>query len=296
MNSSYKFYEIKYNNTKPIRGRSTDVRPIGERRRDWETITSKDVDGGKSYTANLYNTECVEYLPNNDIIIRCGSWATPTTAEFIHEHSPFTCFKRYNKLWIQNHEELLPINGELRMKYFGDNDWWKPAEEIVIKQQVVDKQLAKTAREPLMPFLRFGEAFFKMSDGWLMHETRMQVGIGITPWGRYQFDKIEGINGIGSGYEKMYDYIATCDESEYLYILCYLLQNHEYQEQRLAEVQTIKMNEGTESEWERRCEFKDYKYSNTLLRGRVFNIAKQARNIYKVIDVKPSGKAVTNTL
>jgi hypothetical protein len=56
------------------------------------------------------------------------------------------------------------------------------------------------------------------------------------------------------------------------------------------------MNEGTESEWERKHQFSDYKYSNTLLRGRVFNIAKQARNIYKVIDVKPSGKAVTNTL
>lgn len=40
MNSSYKFYEEKYNKTKPIRGRSTDVRPIGERRRDWETIIS----------------------------------------------------------------------------------------------------------------------------------------------------------------------------------------------------------------------------------------------------------------
>jgi hypothetical protein len=182
------------------------------------------------------------------------------------------------------------------MKYFGDNDWWKPAEEIVIKQQVVDKQLAKAARAPLMPFLNFGEAFLKMSDGWIMHETRMQAGIDITNWGRYQFDRIEGAKGIGSGYEKMYDYIATCDESEHLYILCYLLQDHEYQSSRIAEVRTVKMNAGEANEWERRCEFKDYKYSNTLLRGRVFNIAKQARNIYKVIDVKPSGRAVTNTL
>jgi hypothetical protein len=58
----------------------------------------------------------------------------------------------------------------------------------------------------------------------------------------------------------------------------------------------IKMNAGSANEWQRKCEFSDYKYSNTILRGRVFNIAKQARNIYKTVDVKPSGKAVTNTL
>jgi len=296
MHSSYKFYEEKYNNTKPIRGRSVEVKPIGQRRRDWETITTKEENEGKVYCAKLYSTECVEYFPNGDVLIRSGQWATPTTAEFIHEHSPFKCFKRYNKLWIDNRGELLPINGELRLQYLGDAQGFKPHKEVVIQQRVVDRALAKEARAPLMPFLKFGEAFLKMSDGWIMHETRMQAGIGITSWGRYQFDKIEGKGGTGSGYAHLYDHITNCDESEYLYILCYLLQDHEYQQSRTAEIRMIKMNAGEANEWQRKCEFSDYKYSQTLLRGRVFNIAKQARNIYKVVDVKPSGKAVTNTL
>jgi hypothetical protein len=252
--------------------------------------------GGKVYCAKLYSTECVEYFPNGDLVIRAGEWATPTTAEFIHEHSPFRCIKRYKKLWIQNREELLPINGELHLKYLGEGNGWAPAEEIVIQQRVVDRDLAKAAREPLMPFLKFGEAFLKMSDGWVMHETRLQAGVGITPWGRYQFDKIEGQGGTGSRYGDIYDHIATCDESEYLYILCYLLQDNEYQSSRTAEVRTIKMNAGSANEWERKCQFCDYKYSNTILRGRVFNIAKQAKEIYKVVEVKPSGRAVTNTV
>jgi len=296
MHGSYKFYEDKYNNTKPIRGRSVDVRPIGQRRRDWETITTKDVDGGKSYIANLYNTECVEYLPNGDIVLRCGQWATPTTAEFIYEHSPFKCFKRYKKLWIDKNGELLPINGELRLQYIGEGMGWKPAEEIVIQQRVVDRDLAKTAREPLMPFLKFGEAFLKMSDGWVMHETRLQAGIGIGSYGRYTFERLNSGEGFGANYEFLYNHISTCDESEYLYVLCYLLQDNEYQQSRTAEVRMIEINAGSPNSWTRKCEFSDYKYSQTLLRARVFNIAKQAREIYKVVDVKPSSRAVGNTL
>jgi len=292
MNSSYKFYETRFNNTKPIRGRSVEVRPIGQRRRDWETIISKDVDGGKSYIAKLYGTECVEYFPNGDIVIRAGSWATPTTAEFIHEHSPFRCFKRYKKLWIQNRDDLLPINGELHLKYLGEDKGWEPAKEIVIQQQVVDRDLAKEARAPLMPFLNFGEAFLKMSDGWIMHDTRIEAGVKINAWGNYNHDKIADRD-----YKKLYEHITTCDESEYLYILCYLLQDsYDVLSRRLAKVEVMKMNEGRADAWERKNEFYDYRYTQTILRGRVLNIAKQAKNIYKIVEVKPSGKAVTNTL
>jgi len=291
MNSSYKFYEAKYNNTKPIRGRSTDVRPIGQRRRDWETIISRDVDGGKSYIANLYNTDCVEYFPNGDIVLRCGDWATPTTAEFIHEHSPFSCFKRYKKLWIQNRNELLPINGELHLKYLGEDKGWQPAEEIVIQQRVVDRDLAKAARAPLMPFINFCEAFLKMSDGWIMHETRIQAGVEMSDWGGYNHTKLNNTNEAFR-----YNYIATCDESEYLYIMSgYLSDTHHVEERRLAYTKTREVGTPPNT-WQRRSEFYDCKYSQTLLRSRIFELAKRAKEIHKIVEVKPSGKAVTNAL
>ena len=292
MNSSYKYYENKYNNTKPIRGRSTDVRPIGQRRRDWETIISRDVEGGKSYIAKLYSTDCVEYFPNGDITLRCGDWATPTTAEFIHEHSPFSCFKRYKKLWIQNRDELLPINGELRLKYISTEECWQPAEEVVIQQRVVDRNLAKAARAPLMPFVNFCEAFLKMSDGWLMHDTRMEVGVTSGNWGNYDHGGIGALNA-----EEMYEFISTCDESDYLRLLSYFLgDTHHVEERRLTKTVLIEINSGTPNAWQRRTEFYDCKYSQTLLRGRVFEVAKRAKEIHKIIEVKPSGKAVTKVL
>jgi hypothetical protein len=292
MHSSYRWYESKYNATKPIRGRKEDVRPIGQRRRDWETITSQDVEGGKSYIAKLYHTNCVEYFPNGDITVRCGQWATPTTAEFIHEHSPFRCFKRHNKLWIDNKGELLPIMGELRMKYLGDDKGFAPHEEIIIKKQVVDKELAKAARAPLMPFVNFCEAFLKMSDGWLMHDTRMETGVKFTPWGSYNHDKVGALNA-----EEMYEYISTCDESEYLYLLSYFLSDsHHVEERRLAKVEVLEIMANTPNAWQRRVEFYDCKYSQTLLRGRVFEVAKRAKEIHRIVEVKPSGKAVTKVV
>lgn len=292
MHSSYKWYEQKYNTTKPIRGRKEDVRPIGQRRRDWETITSRDVEGGKSYIAKLYNTNCVEYFPNGDIMIRCGDWATPTTAEFIHEHSPFRCFKRHNKLWIDNKGELLPIMVELRMKYLGEDKGFAPSKEIVIKKQVVDRDLAKAARAPLLPFVNFCEAFLKMSDGWLMHETRMEAGVKFNPWGSYDHNKVGALNA-----EKMYEYISTCDESEYLYLLSYFLSDsHHVDERRLAKVDVVEIMAGTPNAWQRRVEFYDCRYSQTLLRGRVFEVAKRAKEIHRIVEVKPSGKAVTKVV
>jgi hypothetical protein len=292
MHTSYKFYEDKFKTTKPIRGRSEEVRPIGQRRRDWETIIAKDQGDEKSYCAKLYSTECVEYFPNGDIVLRAGDWATPTTAEFIHEHSPFGCFKRYKKLWIQNREELLPINRELRLRYLGDEKGWEPAEEVVIQQRVVDRDLAKVARAPLMPFINFCESFLKMSDGWIMHETRIQAGVKLNTWGGYNHEKLNAMNA-----EKLYDYIATCDESEYLYLISfYLSDTHHVEERRLAEVKMIEVMEGTPNAWTRKCELYDCKYSQTLLRIRIFELAKRAKEIHKIVEVKPSGKAVTNTV
>jgi hypothetical protein len=234
----------------------------------------------------------VEYFPNGDIVVRCGEWATPTTAEFIYQHSPFRCFKRHKKLWIDNKGELLPINGELRLRYLGEGQGWAPVEEIVIQQRVVDRDLAKSAREPLMPFLKFGEAFLKMSDGWVMHDTRIEVGVETNAWGSYNHSKLTNKNS-----EAMYEHISTCDESEYLYLLSYYLSDtYHADEKRLAKVDMVEINAGTNNSWTRKCEYYDAKYSQTLLRGRVFELAKRAKEIHKIIEVKPSGKTLTNVV
>ena len=37
----YAWYKHRYEDTKPIRGRAEDVRPIGKRSRDWELVVTE---------------------------------------------------------------------------------------------------------------------------------------------------------------------------------------------------------------------------------------------------------------
>lgn len=171
----YKYYEQVWNATKPIRGRSGDIRPIGKRRRDWETVVRMERDGVVCYGAKLYDTICVEYFPDDTMIIRSGGWVTPSTAEFINTHG-FRCWRQHNKLWVQlrEGEEVVPLAKE-GVKFARIDGKWQLAEPIVIQKSVIDRQKAKEAREPLKPFINFAKTFLALSDGWIMHETAKQV-------------------------------------------------------------------------------------------------------------------------
>ena len=77
----------------PIRGRKEEVKPLGlNRRYTWYLIKEnmRVVDDGclgawqKTYSANLYNTDMVEWFPNGDIAIGTGGWQSPTSQAFIN--------------------------------------------------------------------------------------------------------------------------------------------------------------------------------------------------------------------
>jgi len=84
-----------FENTKPIRGRSTEIRPLGANRRfSWYEIVKKQIavdlspenplgSLAYSYAARLYQTDCVEWLPNGDVIVRVNAWKSPTTMGFM---------------------------------------------------------------------------------------------------------------------------------------------------------------------------------------------------------------------
>lgn len=167
----YEYFEGKYRNTKPIRGRSADIRPIGMRRRDWERL---EMDGDV-VACVLYHTQVVRYYPDGRVGIMCSNWHTPSTAQFISEWSPFLCRKTYNRLWVYAGGLAYPVpnNGEITFEVVDGR--FVPTNPVVMHQRVVDRDAMKQVREPYKEFLRWGETFLKMSDGWLMHETRVQV-------------------------------------------------------------------------------------------------------------------------
>lgn len=300
----YEYYKARFNNTKPIRGRDVEVRPIGDRRRTHETVTQKKLLSGEvSYCAKLYGTEVVEYHNNGDITLRTGSWETPSTAEFIHTHSPFTCFKQNGRLWvrvrtsIEGNAKVYPVGNELTLREVDTERLiYEPINRVLIKKLVVDRDKAKAARAPLAPFLSFAKAFMGMSDGWLMHETRKQViETQETEWGRMF---IYGHKGDERA-KFLYQLMASTDNTEYNYLhALFRILNDKYDALKYQVAETVtkeyagymgKMTKST-------TEFHDMRFDYDLLKRRVYKIAEEAVDIKKVVEVEPSGKTMSGVV
>ena len=290
--SNYKFYKDKWESIKPIRGRSIDVRPAGKRSRDWETITravTQDEAGNTVVTfgAKLHGTECVQYFPNGDIVLRTNGWNTPSTAEFIHEHSPFTCFKQNNKLWVRlrrqpdlltmvNNVVMYPLPTELRLRCILENNTYEPDNPKPIMQRVVDRAKAKAARAPMQPFLQFVKTFLAMSDGWVMHETMMEF-FDMSDFG-YRLKPAYALQ-TKSG---LYEALSNAKPDDHLFWLCLLSREVNYLDQRKVQTQGVR----------------DYMMERQLkvdaFKALTEKFVRECADIYKEIEVEPSAKARTH--
>lgn len=70
--------------TKPIRGRSNDLRPLAERRYADCYSIRKDLDTN-AIECVLYNTAVVTFTPDGEVHVRNNGWATASTHMFIEE-------------------------------------------------------------------------------------------------------------------------------------------------------------------------------------------------------------------
>lgn len=282
MNSSYHYYKSLYESVKPIRGRAVEVRPIGNRRRDWETIRMS----GDVVECVLYQTPVVRYYPDGSVGFVCGGWVTPSTAEFMHTHSPLMARKKSNRIWVSLNRESteypLDYDGEARFRLTPDNKW-VPDEPIFITKKVVNREKAKEAREPYQKFLNFVDTFMKLSDGWVAEDTRAAVGtLSNRNWGeRYDF-------GIGadiyrrnpSSMQAVLDLIKRSDEDDYLRAMCALLQQMSPKDKRLVRVETDKDMPNIS-----RRVF-DFQYDRKAVRAKLYRMIEQCQDLFDEVEVE----------
>lgn len=92
---NYENAKAHYENAVPIRGRYPEERPLGRNRRySWmqihKRVRSMEEEGnpvGKfitTYACQLYSTDCVEFFPDESIILRVNNWRGPTTMMFMN--------------------------------------------------------------------------------------------------------------------------------------------------------------------------------------------------------------------
>ena len=83
---NYEYAVKQYDNTKPIRGRTEDKRPLGHRRSVDNYWFVKHEDKVECY---LYHTPVVTYHADGRVGLFAGMWPSLSTAAFINEVSPF---------------------------------------------------------------------------------------------------------------------------------------------------------------------------------------------------------------
>jgi hypothetical protein len=270
----YEQYKNLHDSIKPIRGRACETRPIGERRRDWEVI---EMDG-PVVACVLYHTQVVRYYPDGRIGVQCGGWQTPSTADFIHIHSPWQCVKRKGKLWVivpsateQYMFYPIPREGELTFQPT-ENGRWEPTSEVVIQKQVVNREKAKEARAPYQPFLKWAKTFMQLSDGWIMHETRKSVIPMPDGYFNYrEFSEPVMLNMAKSG-----------DDAQYVGVLCAVLcDGSNALDSRIAET-TMRDIAGHNYP----TTYYDMRFSYDLLKSRIYRMADKVSYIYDKVDVQ----------
>jgi len=263
---NYKFAKEVFDKIKPIRG--TTTRPLAQRYDKTRTIIEKPnaLSGQSSYAMRFYNTNCVEYFPDDSIIIRIDGYNSPMTAEFIDAYSPFNCYKRYNKVWVEVRDKnqllnnVIPITHDLHLINDGNGGFTLANPKPILKE-VIDKDKAKAAREPIKPFLNYVKAMLKISDGWIMRQTMMEAGA-------YSMHVNDN---------HVYDRLLIADEDSYLQWMCFISRN----------VSHLK------AQWDTPNEGRNYRYSFESFKTRVYRLVDLGADTKKFIEVEVGNKAIT---
>lgn len=309
--SSYEYYKARWEQIKPIRGRAEVCKPIGQRRRTWETIEKRSIDGQDVYACHLYQTDVVKYYPDGSIGLVADTWSTPTTAEFMYQHSPFSCYKKHSKLWAQVHGKTeedtkhypIPKTGELRLypEVDGGQVRYAPKETITIKKSVVDRVKAKEAREKLRGFLDWSKTFNKLSDGWIHNETREQFGTMQTKYWRAEWDyglPKDVMNNYWSRCEVnppvAYEYLQNCDDVGYMKVYLSMFDGASCHARKTAKVVQGVNDDGKPSG--HTVTLQDVQYVWEYVQRKIYDIADKAVDIRKEIEVEAGSKPMTKVV
>lgn len=170
----YEQFKELYNSVKPIRGRSVEVRPIGDRRRDQEQVICRVMgDGQVAYGARLHSTDVFLALPNGDLIYNSGKWHSNLTAEFASSLvRGINVVKRHGFLWLTRQVGIEKfcalLDSPVKIKWDTSNpnyEHYRLEKQSVVVRKMSDPVKLKAARAPIQKFKDYVTAMLKMSDG-----------------------------------------------------------------------------------------------------------------------------------
>ena len=155
----FTYADAKYvhDKTTPIRGRSPDLRPLGQRR-DAEVYSVRM--SGANVEFVLYKTPVVTYLPDGDVVIKTDGWNSMSTHQFIEQVLGVKCYgaRRNTVMEARSaegdvHKYIIPKDKGITMIHAGGN--WRITQFNTIYEYRLNRKAANAVRKKYADFLRY---------------------------------------------------------------------------------------------------------------------------------------------
>lgn len=154
----------KFNNTKPIKGRADDPRPLGERRYVDTYSIRKNV-WTEAVECVLYKTPVVKFTTDGEIIINIDNWPSASTCQFIDRVIPSV---RANRVrgevvlhFADNSKAMLPAQGELALVRDSNGRWFPKIKQVLYDYRVSRKE-ANAVRKQVSQFKDYLSGVIKL--------------------------------------------------------------------------------------------------------------------------------------
>jgi hypothetical protein len=163
----------------PIRGRSPECKPIGDRKDTHFTIR-REVDG--SIIAKCYRSDLIRWYPDGRIFITNGGYTSTTTHDFIGRLLGPTrwnsiCSTSDGETWIRTRDGVFPLAKD------GQFFKWDPEGRHLVAEtpnypttHTINKPAMREARKEIAPFVKYFNNIMKLTQWAPMEGSKVFLG------------------------------------------------------------------------------------------------------------------------
>ena len=166
----------RWEDTKPIRGRTTDTRPLGHRRNDHYLI-NRLPDGAVECV--LFKTPVVTFYENGDVLIKHDGWNSVSTCNFIGEvlHIHSYIFNYKTCLGFGGKNYVVPTEG---LTIRRNHNWvYEPVNPTPVMGHAIDRTGANNVRLRYKPFTTYLSSMSRLKSGSDYPQSEMYRVFGV---------------------------------------------------------------------------------------------------------------------
>ena len=173
-----------YNEVKPLRGRSPEVRPLGERR-DADTYQIRK--SGEAVELVLYKTPVITFTPDGEVVLYVSTYSTVSTHQFIHRVLGIGASGVRNKTLLNiNGNRLVLSDGEkLRLKWESGN--WHPLNASTQYGWKLNRKAITNVRNIYADFYKYLKGFVNLrTEKAKLHRYLPEVDCIVVPLSEFK--------------------------------------------------------------------------------------------------------------